>query len=107
MLQDVLSAHSVISNPWANYLLQCRAEGVREHYASRQTWNRRRSPKFVLLINLVELDGTSGTVRKLGYRRGNPVIEIKYERTLPNRFISDRFSISMNDPNSFSNGAYV
>lgn len=93
--------------PQATYLVQYSAERVWKDHAPRWTWNRRRSPTFMLLVILVELYGTSSAIRKFGKTCRNPVVEVKRETPIGDCFIPGRFTVYMNVAKSISNVTYV
>ena len=84
------------NKPQTKYLVQYRAEGVWKDHAPRWAWDHRRSPKFMLLVVLVELYGASSAVRKVGNTWGDPgpVVEIEGESAIRDCVISGRFGVN-------------
>ena len=73
--------------------MQYRAERVWKDHAPRWAWDHKRSPKFMLLVILVELYGASSAVREVGNACRDPVIEVKGESAVRD-FISGRFGVN-------------
>lgn len=61
----------------------------------------------MLLVVLVELDGTSSSVRKLGNTCGYPVVKVKCDSAVRNCFIADGFRVNTGEAKSILDDTYV